>query len=339
MPQLRLLVLDDYEGILATAPAIDRLRQLSDVTIFHHALTVDNYHELSGYDVLLTLRERTKMDQEFFRSCSDVQLILQTGGHAYHLDANAATKQGIVVALGRGATQPMIVVPELAFGLMLGLVRQIYSLTTEMHNGRWSEAIGGSLAGRTLGILGYGRHGKPVARLAQAFNMKVIAWDRTGNAPKADEYGVERFDLDTLLGMSDIVSIHLRLSDDSRGLLNREKLWKMKRGAILINTARGAIVDEDALADALHEKHLSGAGLDVFEVEPLPSDSPLRTLPNVLLTPHIGWKVNTVLHEFVAIAADQLEAWLDNRLPSAQILNPSAMAVDRPRAGGICRDL
>lgn len=335
MTKLRLLVLDDYEGELANAPAMNRLRQLTDVTILNHPLGVDSYHKLHGYDILLTLRERTKMDEEFFKACTDVQLILQTGGHAYHLNANAATERGIVVALGRGATQPMVAVPELAFGLMLGLVRQIYPLITEMHNGGWSETIGGSLAGRTLGILGYGRHGKPVARLAQAFNMKVIAWNRMGNAPAMDEYGVERFDLDTLLGMSDIVSIHLRLSDDSRGLMNRENLWKMKRGAILINTARGAIVDEDALIDALRENHLAGAGLDVFEIEPLPSSSPLRTLPNVLLTPHIGWKVNTVLHEFVAIATDQLEAWLNNRLPSTQLLNPSALAVDRPRAGGV----
>lgn len=335
MSKLRLLVLDDYEGELANAPAMSRLRQFADVTIRHSPLTTDSYHELRGYDVLLTLRERTKMDETFFKACTDVQLILQTGGHAYHLDANAATTRGIIVALGRGATQPTIAVPELAFGLMLGLVRQIYSLTTEMHNGGWSETIGGALAGRTLGILGYGRHGKPVARLAQAFNMKVIAWNRTGNTPATDEYGVERFDLDTLLGMSDIVSIHLRLTDDSRGLLNREKLRKMKRGAILINTARGEIIDEDALVDALREKHLSGAGLDVFKVEPLPSSSPLRTLPNVLLTPHIGWKVDSVLHEFVAIATNQLEAWLDNRLPSAQILNPSALTIDRPRAGGI----
>lgn len=335
MPRLRLLVLDDYEAVLANAPAMDRLRQLTDVTILHRPLAVDNDHQLSGYDVLLALRERTVMDRKFFSLCTDVQLILQTGGHAYHLDATAAAERGIVVALGRGATQPMVAVPELVFGLMLGLVRQIHRLTTEMHNGGWPEAVGGSLAGRTLGILGYGRHGQPVARLARAFNMKVIAWDRTGTAPGMDEHGVERFDLDTLLGMSDIVSIHLRLSDDSRGLLNREKLWKMKRGAVLINTARGAIVDEHALVDALREKHLSAAGLDVFAVEPLPPSSPLRTLPNVLLTPHVGWKVNAVFHEFVAIAADQLEAWLDHRLPSAQVLDPSAMAVDRPRAGGL----
>lgn len=335
MGKLRLLVLDDYEGVLANAPAMDRLREFADVTILSHPLTPNSYQQLNGYEILLTLRERTKMDTEFFASCTDVQLILQTGGHAYHLDSQAATERGIVVALGRGVQQPMVVVPELVFGLMIGVVRQIHALTDDMRGGGWSETIGKSLAGCTLGILGYGRHGQPVARLAEAFKMNVIAWDRTNTAPGVDAYGVERLDLDTLLGMSDIVSVHLRLSDESRGLLNREKLFKMKPGAILINTARGAIVDEAALVDALREKHLSGAGLDVFEVEPLPASSPLRALPNVLLTPHIGWKVDVVLHEFVAIAAAQLEAWLDNRLPATQILNPSAIEVDRPRAGGL----
>ena len=333
MSTLKLLLLDDYEGELAKAPAMKRLRQRADVTILDHPL--EDYHQLAGYDVLLTLRERTKMDDRFFEACADVQLILQTGGHAYHVDDEAATKRGIVVALGRGAKKPMVVVPELVFGLMIGLVRKIYALNAELQAGGWSESIGGALAGRTLGILGYGRHGQPVARLAQAFNMNVIAWNRTGSALKVDEFGVERFDLDTLLRVSDIVSIHLKLSDESRGLMSREKLWKMKQGALLINTARGAIIDESALIDVLRENHLGGAGLDVFEVEPLPVSSPLRTLPNVLLTPHIGWKVSTVLHEFVAIAADQLDAWLDGQLAASNLLNPDALDVDRPRSGGV----
>jgi len=193
--------------------------------------------------------------------------------------------------------------------------------------------IGGSLAGRTLGILGYGRHGRPIARLAEAFGMKVIAWDRTGTRPKPDEFGVRRIPLDDLLERSDIVSIHLRLSDESRGLMDREKLWKMKPGAILINTSRGAIIDEAALIDALRAKRIAGAGLDVFAVEPLPSSSPLRTMSNVLLTPHVGWQVRDVFHEFVEIAADQLDAWLKNELPKSDVLNPDAMQTDRPRSG------
>jgi phosphoglycerate dehydrogenase-like enzyme len=165
--------------------------------------------------------------------------------------------------------------------------------------------------------------------------MKVIAWDRTSSNPKPDEFGVKRLPLDDLLAEADIVSIHLRLSDESRGLMNREKLWKMKPGAILINTARGAIIDEPALIETLREKRIAGAGLDVFAVEPLPASSPLRTMPNVLLTPHVGWQVRDVFHEFVEIAAEQLEAWLKNDLPKNDALNPDAMLVNRSRRGGL----
>ena len=338
MNRVRLLVMDDYEGELAMASAMNRLRQFAEVKILDHPIGVEDYHLLQGFQMLLALRERTTMDSRFFEACSDLELVLQTGGHAYHLDQTAASKKGIVVALGRRVSKPTVVVPELVFGLMLGLVRQIYSLTTEMMKGGWPELIGGSLAGRTLGILGYGRHGRPVARLAEAFGMKVVAWDREGSSPMIDEFGVKRLQLDDLLAKADVVSIHLRLSEESRGLLNRERLRKMKPGAILINTSRGAIVDELALVEALREKRLSGAGLDVFSVEPLPVSSPLRSLPNVLLTPHVGWKVREVLHEFVEIAADQLEAWLDARLSRSEVLNPEAMALERQRIGGLDPD-
>lgn len=333
MSKLQMIVLDDYEGELANAPAMQRLRQLAEVQILDRSIRPDEYDILRDTQILLALRERTKLDAQFFAACPNVELVLQTGGHAYHIDEAAATQRGIVIALGRRVSKPTIVIPELVFSLMLGLVRQIYPLTMEMRNGGWPESIGGSLAGRTLGILGYGRLGQPVARLAQAFGMKVVAWDRTGASPGSDSFGVERLPLDDLLAISDVVSIHLRLSDESRGLLNREKLWKMKPGAILINTSRGAIVDETALAEALREKRLAGAGLDVFSTEPLPPTSELRTLPNVLLTPHVGWKVRDVLHEFVEIAANQLEAWLTTGLSKREVLNPAAIDVLRERNG------
>ena len=335
MRKIKLLVMDDYEGELAKAPAMDRLRDLADVRILDRPISVNDYHLLKGIQALFALRERTTMDRPFFEACSDLELVLQSGGHAYHLDQTAATQKGIVVALGRRVSAPTVVVPELVFGLMLGLVRQIYPLMTEMSKGGWPELIGGSLSGLTLGILGYGRHGHPVARLAEAFGMKVIAWDRGGSSPGMDEFGVRRLPLDDLLAAADIVSIHLRLSPESRGLLNRERLWKMKDGAILINVSRGPIVDESALVEALREQKLGGAGLDVFSVEPLPPSSPLRTLPNVLLTPHIGWKVKKALHEFLEVAADQLEAWLNARLSKNEVLNPEAIAVDRQRMGGL----
>ena len=333
MSKLQMIVLDDYEGELAMAPAMMRLRQLAEVQVLDRPINHHDQHILKDFQILLTLRERTMLDGRFFEACPNLELVLQTGGHAYHIDQTSASKHGIVIALGRRVSKPTVVIPELVFGLMLGLVRQIYPLTTEMHNGGWPELIGGSLAGRTLGILGYGRLGHPVARLAEAFGMRVVAWDRTGSSPGSDQFGVLRLPLDDLLAISDVVSIHLRLSNESRGLLNREKLWKMKPGAILINTSRGAIVDEPALLEALREKRLAGAGLDVFCTEPLPQTSELRTMPNILLTPHVGWKVRDVLHEFVEIAADQLDAWLGTGLSKNEVLNSGAMDVARERSG------
>jgi phosphoglycerate dehydrogenase-like enzyme len=196
--------------------------------------------------------------------------------------------------------------------------------------------MGGTLAGRTLGILGLGRHGRPVARIAAAFGMVVLAWDRDpGRDHPDDEPVAERLPLDDLLERADVVSVHLRLSPESTGLLDRDRLARMRPGAILVNTARGAIVDERALLDALRSGRLAGAGLDVFATEPLPADHPLRTAPNVVLTPHIGWKVEEVFTEWAEIAAEQLAAWLDGRLPAAEVLDPSAAEVPRDRLGGL----
>lgn len=304
------------------------------MTILDQPINASDQQNLQDFQVLLALRERTRLDENFFAACTNLELVLQTGGHAYHIDAAAATKRGIVIALGRRATQPMVAVPELAFAFMLGLLRNLYPLTTRMAQGEWPPAMGGSLAGRTLGILGYGRHGRPIARIAAAFGMKVVVWDR-GSAYKLDEPEITRLALDELLACADVVSIHLRLSEESRGLLNRERLAKMKRGALLINTARGAIVDEEALVEALREKRIAGAGLDVYTSEPLPASSPLRTLPNVLLTPHIGWQVREVLHEFTEIAADQLTDWLNGQLAIVEVLNPEAVNSLRERIGGV----
>lgn len=329
----KLLVLNDHEGTLAAAPAMAKLQELAEVEVIKRPLIPADYPNLAQYHFIFTLRERTQLDDTFFSHCTNLELLLQSGGHAYHLEREAASKRGVVVALGRGAKRPMIVIPELTFGLILGLARRIYPLQQQMANGEWPEMIGGSIHGRTLGILGYGRHGKPIARIARMFGMKIVAWGRGGAYPD-DEPDVIRLPLDELMATADIVSIHLKLSDDSRGLITRELLYKMKPTALFINTSRGAIVDEAALADVLAEGRIAGAGLDVFTVEPLAADSPLRTLPNVLLTPHIGWKVDDLLHEWAAMAADQLEMYLAGRLEAKVVMNPEAFEVARARLGG-----
>jgi len=289
-----------------------RLQTMAEVTIFKRQLQSEYLPKLGQYEVFLALRERTKLDESLFKYCHNLRLILQTGGHAYHINKEAARNRGIHLALGRHVTSPTIVIPELVFSFILALVRNIPQLASQMSKGDWPAAMGGSLVGRTIGILGYGRLGKPVARIAKAFGMEVVAWDRRTSVSVESE-NVRRLPLDDLLACSDVVSIHLQLSSESQGLLNRDRIAKMKSGAFLINTSRGAIVDEDALIEALTEKRLGGAGLDVFVVEPLPASSRLRNLPNVILTPHIGWKVKDVLHEFVEIAANQLSEWLSSQ--------------------------
>ncbi|MDR7417438.1 MAG: NAD(P)-dependent oxidoreductase [Armatimonadota bacterium] len=330
----RLLVLDDYEGRVGAAPSMARLRELAEVTVLDRPLASGDLTGLTDVRVLLTIRERTPLDAAFFDRFPHLELVLQTGGHAYHIDESAATARGVVVALGRRARMPTRAVPELTFGLMLAVMRQIHPLAAQLSEGKWPASVGRTLGGRTLGILGMGRHGRPVARIGAAFEMRVVAWDRGGPRAAADA-AAERLPLDDLLAVSDVVSIHLRLSPESRGLLDRARLARMRPGAVLINTARGAIVDEDALVEALRSGRLGGAGLDVFAVEPLPASSPLRTLPSVVLTPHIGWKVDDVFHEFAEIAADQLAAWLDGRLGAGEVLNPAAARLPRERMGGL----
>ena len=332
----RLLVLDDYEGRIAGAPGMARLRELAEVTVLDRPLGDGDLDGLAGVRVLLAIRERTRLDGALLERLPELELVLQTGGHAYHVDQEAATGRGIVVALSRRARMASASVPELTFALMLAVLRRIHPLAGELAAGDWPEAMGGTLAGRTLGLLGLGRHGRPVARIAAAFGMGVLAWDRTpGRAYADDESVAERLPLDDLLERADVVSVHLKLSPESTGLLDRDRLARMKPGAILVNTARGAIVDEPALVDALRSGRLAGAGLDVFATEPLPAGHPLRTAPNVVLTPHIGWKVEEVFAEWAEIAADQLAAWLDGRLPAAEVLDPAAAGVPRDRLGGL----
>jgi phosphoglycerate dehydrogenase-like enzyme len=334
----RLLVLDDFEGRIAGAPAMARLRELAEVAVLDRPLADGDLDRLAGVRVLLAIRERTRLDEALLERLPELELVLQTGGHAYHVDQQAATGRGVVVALSRRARMASASVPELTFGLMLAVLRRIHPLAAELAAGAWPAAMGGTLAGRTLGVLGLGRHGRPVARIAAAFGMLVLAWDRDpGREYPDDEPVAERLPLDDLLARSDVVSIHLKLSPESTRLLDRDRLARMRPGAILVNTARGAIVDEQALVEALTAGRLAGAGLDVFATEPLPADHPLRRAPNVVLTPHIGWKVDEVFAEWAEIAAEQLDAWLAGRLPADEVLDPAAAQVPRDRLGGLAR--
>jgi D-3-phosphoglycerate dehydrogenase len=315
-----LLVLDDWESRIQGSSCWKRLEGSVEIKFLKRPLTDLPDAELEKVKYLMAIRERTTLNDEVFERMSHLQLILQTGGHAYHIDVAAAQRRKIVIALGRRVKAPLIAVPELTFALMLGLMHKVYQGDEQVKKGGWPLLTGRTLSGRRLGILGLGRHGSRVAHIAStAFNMEVVAWDRTGNN-NGSNTGLKRLPLDELLATSDIVSIHLRLSTESTGLIDQERLAKMKPDAILINTSRGAIIDEPALAAALSSGRLAGAGLDVFVHEPLPADSPLKNLDNVILTPHIGWTVEEVFEEFAQIACTQLIQYLEGTLAKTELL-------------------
>lgn len=315
-----LLVLDDWERLIRSSSCWRQLEPLVEIRFLDDPIERSDPRDFERVQFLMALRERTTLNESVFARMPHLELILQTGGHAYHIDTDAAKKRNIRIALGRKVQAPLISVPELTFALMLGLMHKVPKGNFAIRNGEWPLLMGRTLANRRLGILGLGRHGSRVAQIAStAFNMEVVAWDRTGGQSEGVA-GIVRLPLDELLSTSDVVSIHLRLSPASTGLLNKDKLSKMKKGAILINTSRGAIVDEAALAEALEHGPLSGAGLDVFMQEPLPVDSPLRKPGNTILTPHIGWTVEEVFEEFAQIACMQLIQYRNGTLDNAELL-------------------
>ncbi len=306
---MRVAILDDIHNAYDATTGIRRLRERADVQIL--TTPVGDPAVLRGFDAIVANRERTRFTRELLDALPDLRIIAQTGNHAAHIDFAAARDRGIVVARASGGFS--VGAAELAIGLAIAVMRQIASLDAALKRGEWPAPATRVLFGKTMGIVGLGRVGKHVAKLAGAFGMQVIAWGPRLSKTAAEEAGTSLAPLDELLAVSDVVSIHAALTKESRGLLGARGLGLMKPTACLINTARGPIVDEAALLAALSEGRLAGAGLDVFEEEPLPAGHPLTRLPNVVLTPHIGWPTDLGYARFADAACDVLLAYLDGR--------------------------
>jgi phosphoglycerate dehydrogenase-like enzyme len=321
---MRVAVLDDYHRVFESDPAIARLRSRASVDVFTEK--VRSLEELRGYRALIALRERTRFDESFFAKVPGIELIAQTGNHAYHVDLGAATKAGVLVCMGSSDRDSMTDLTastvELTFALMLAVMRQVSQTDRAIREGRWPSVSGHTLRGKRFGILGLGRIGREIARVAKAFGMEVLAWGPTLTADRAAASGATHMDLDALLEASDVVSIHLKLSPESKGLIDEARLRRIGPKGFLINTARGAIVDEAALARALADGALCGAGLDVFVEEPLPADSPLRRLDNVVLTPHLGWIADLTYRLMAESVVRIIETYLDGA--DVRALNPEA---------------
>jgi phosphoglycerate dehydrogenase-like enzyme len=304
---MRVAILDDIHHAYEDTEGVRRLRERAEVKIFTEPFGEPS--ALKGFDALVANRERTRFTRELLGQLPDLRIIAQTGNHAYHIDLAAAEERSVIVARATGGFSTGAA--ELAIGLAISLMRQIPALSSEVKQGRWETPLTYVLHDKTLGIVGLGHVGRHVARIARAFEMRVLAWGPRLTDEAALAAGTERRELDDLLRESDVVSVHATLAPESRGLLDARRIGLMKPTAYLINTARGPIVDEAAMVAALANGQIAGAGLDVFHQEPLPDRHPLTALPNVILTPHIGWPTDEAYSRFADAAADALLGYLD----------------------------
>jgi phosphoglycerate dehydrogenase-like enzyme len=301
-------VLDDYQRVALTSADWAPVQAAHTVEVVTEHLGDENelVCRLGPSEIVVAMRERTRFPAEILEQLPNLRLLVTTGMVNASIDLEAAARLGITVS-GTGASGNSM--PELTIGMMIALTRNFAQEDAAVRAGRWQHTIGPGLAGSTLGIVGLGRLGTPVAKLAKVFEMDVIAWSPNLTPERAEPHGVRAVSKDELFSTADIVTIHMPLSSRSRGLIGAEDLGRMKPTAYLINTSRGPIVDEAALIDALEHERIAGAGLDVYDVEPLPVDHRLRSLRNTLLLPHIGYVTSDQYRTFYGHAVEDVVAY------------------------------
>lgn len=310
---VRCAILDDYQNVALTMADWSKVKADAEIKTFNEpfASPDDAAKALAGFDILCIMRERTPFPRAMFEKLPNLKLIVTTGMRNAAIDMQAARERNVTVCGTDSAGHPTA---ELTIGLLIDLARKISVENARMKSGEpWQVTVGRDLHGATLGIIGLGRLGQRVARVGLAFGMKVIAWSQNLTPEKCSEAGVVYATKEELLRQSDFITIHMVLSARSRGLIGSHELSQMKPSAYLINTSRGPLVDEGALVDALRQNRIAGAGLDTYDVEPLPRDHPFRKLPNVLLTPHLGYVTADNYRLFYGQTADAVRAFLDGK--------------------------
>ena len=291
---MKLAILDDYQTAAMSSADWSSLGNGLEIQVFDKHLGHDQDHiaaTLESFDILIAMRERTPFPKELLERLPNVKLLVTTGMRNLAIDMDAARARGIDVC---GTDMLPYPAAEHAVALIMDLFKKISSENRSMHDGGWQANVSEGLNGKTLGIMGLGKLGQRVARFGLAMEMDVIAWSQNLTQAHCDEAGVRLVDFETLLKQSDVLSIHLLLSERTRGLIGVEQFALMKPTAYLVNTSRGPIVDEKALIDALKSGQIAGAGLDVYDVEPLPEDHPLRGLGNAVFTGHTGFVIKQV---------------------------------------------
>jgi phosphoglycerate dehydrogenase-like enzyme len=306
----RVAVLDDYQHVALTMADWAAVTERADVTVFsdHVADADELVARLAPFDVVLVMRERTPLPRSIIERLPRLRMIASTGPFNASIDSDAAADAGIRVGTTGGTVASTV---ELTWALILGASRHLVDERRSVAEGGWQTTVGRELDRRVLGVLGLGRIGARVARIGAAFGMDVVAWSQNLTEAAAPEAGARYLPRDEFFATSDVVTVHLKLSERSRGLVGATELAAMKPTALLVNTSRGPIVDEPALIDALRTGAIAGAALDVFDTEPLPTDHPLRTLPNVLATPHLGYVADRPYRIFFRDAVAAIASWLD----------------------------
>ncbi|UKA58463.1 D-2-hydroxyacid dehydrogenase family protein [Arthrobacter sp. FW306-2-2C-D06B] len=303
----RLAILDDYQAVARDyAPWADLAGDGVDVTVFTEPLA-DAVAVLRDFDIIVAMRERTAFDAGLLRELPKLKLLVTTGMANAAIDLGAAAEQGIIVC-GTGGSPAAA--PELTWALLLAFARNVPFEDRRLRAGNWQSTVGFELSGKTLGVLGLGKIGSKIAGYGNAFGMEVIAWSPNLTEETAAAADARRVSKEALFREADVVSVHVRLSERSRGLVGENELRLLGPEGVLVNTARGPIVDEAALLRGLSEGWLGGAALDVYDVEPLPADHPLLTAPRTVLTPHLGYVSSQSYARFYGEAFEDVRAWV-----------------------------
>jgi phosphoglycerate dehydrogenase-like enzyme len=312
---LKIAILDDYQNVALNIADWSAIAKKADITVFNdHIDQTDALIErLLPFDVICVMRERTPLRRDVIERLPRLRFIASTGPRNISIDVAAANERGILIAHTGYRSTPTI---ELTWALILASARHLVEESNSVRNGGWQTSIGHELDGRVLGVLGLGNVGGQVAKIGRAFGMKIIAWSQNLTVEAAAAAGAELVTKDELFRRADIVTIHLILSERTRSLVGNTELALMKSTARLINTSRGAIVDEQALIKALRARAIAGAAIDVFDTEPLPEKHPLRYIENLLATPHIGFVAEDLYRTFYGDAAAAIGAWLEKQAPS-----------------------
>ncbi len=305
---VQIAVIDDWQDVARDVVDWSALDGIGEVT-FEHDYPADNAtlaQRLGRYQVICVMRERTRFDEDLLKRLPNLKLLVTGGMRNAALDMPAAAKLGIKVC---GTDSYKHAAPELTWALIMAATRNLVNEANSLRAGQWQQGLGGDLHGKTLGILGLGSIGQRVAQFGQVFGMRVIAWSENLTAERAEQVGVTYISKQQLFEQADVLSVHLVLSERSRGLVDAQALGWMKPTALLVNTARGPIVDEAALIKALQIQQIAGAALDVYEQEPLPDMHPFRTLDNVLATPHVGYVSRQNYEQFFSQMIEDIQGW------------------------------